>query len=174
MINKNFKNTDFRNVTITATSSAASISGVTGSATSLNLLSDLINDSSQSIQSKVIASVFLLVKRDVSDLANILLLKPECLWLKIDGGTLKDYYGRSSDIIPSFESYKESEVLKATFLIDPKNVYSILTGLGVTSSSAAAIGGLKNIFMYDLNQANRIRAIAAGPSNNITAASRWA
>lgn len=185
MINKNFNNTDFREVIIVEKSSEAPVESVKDfSSNKINLLSDLVIDTSKNNIEKIIASIFLLVKTpfDAAQGQNTLLLKPRCLWLQPKQSTnspnataLMDYYKREGNLIPNFAAYSNQENLKAGYLNKPETVKSILTLIGIQGvSDGAKIDGLSNVFMYDLNEGNRLRAItSSAPSANIVQSSRW-
>ena len=157
-VNKNLKFSDYKEVIIQADEVGKD-----------SLLVDLINSTSVDNNKKVIASIFLLAKYKNTDVTSFLVLKPKCLWLRIEGGTLKDV-NDSSTSIAKFQDYKAGEIVKVSFLSNPKTVSSILASQGVTLSS---INGLQNVFTYDLNESNRTRSAAISPVGNSNLNNIW-
>jgi len=133
------------------------------------LLSDLVNNTSVDNNKKVIASIFLIGKYQASDSKFFLILKPKCLWLKIENSTLKD--ADSSTSIAVFKSYKAGEIIKTSFLSSPALVSTILTAQGV--SGVSSIYGLSRCFVYDLNELNRTRSAAISPVGNSNLNNIW-
>jgi len=167
-INKNIKNSQFKEVTIQ--------NDIVGKA---QLLKDLVNDTSDE-KTKIIASIFLLGKSSSTEEFSFLILKPKCLWLSKSGGVLKDASGSTSGNIAAFLEYKNSEVIKASYLLTPHTVYSVLTSAGLTGLAAPVNGveqelihGLSHIFMYDINELNRTRSASISTTGNASLNSIW-
>ena len=136
------------------------------------LLQDLV-ESAVDNKSKIIASMFLFTKSTLaandSSSPFSLILKPKCLWLKQKSGSslLEDVYGNTNDTsnsikIPTFKDYKVGEKIKVSFLQDGKSVTDLLTEAGLQGiASDFKIGGLANVFEYDVNELNRTRNTSA-------------
>ena len=158
-LNKNLKFSDYKEVIIQNDKAGDKI-----------LLTDLINNSGSSPEDKVIASIFLIAKYKSTDAVSFLVLKPKCLWLNYSGGTLKDN-NDSSTSIAKFQDYKDGDVIKASFLSKSDTVKNILTSRGI--SNIDKIYGLPNVFMFDLNEFNRIRNAAISITGNSNLNSVW-
>ena len=167
-INKNIKNSEFKEVIIQNDESGKP-----------QLLKDLVNGASDE-KAKIIASIFLLGKSSATEAFSFLILKPKCLWLSKSGGALKDVSGSTSEKIAAFLEYKTSEVIKASYLLTPHTVYSILTSAGLAGLAAPVngeeketINGLSHIFMYDINELNRTRSASISTTGNASLNSIW-
>ena len=175
-INKNIKNADFREVFTYPDQTDDN---------KPKLLKDLVNTDA-TIKNKVIASIFLrCVKSDVvvngdpkANTETFLVLKPKCLWLKLSNGSIiVDVNNTPIQSISMFADYKEYEKFKISFLQRPYTVEEILIAQGVNTNGSPDnikdIWGLKYIFTYDLNEANRTRSASISTSGNTALNCVW-
>ena len=162
-VNKNLKFSDYKEVII--------LPDVTGSGDKDYIfLSD--NETARSTQQKVISSLFLKAKFKTSqdDTSFFVILKPECLWLKLTSGAIADCYGTSEDKMIKYAPYKQNEILKASFLKSSSSIQTLTTQQGVALST---LFGLSDVFMYDLNELNRSRVSGSGNGSSSSTISRW-
>jgi hypothetical protein len=175
MINKNIKNGDYREV-------FTFLDEDNNSPNKPKLLKDLVNTDA-TILAKVIASIFLrCVKSNVqitgdpkANTETFLVLKPKCLWLKISGSAIVDENNKPRQSISMFQDYVESEKFKISFLQRPYSVSEILTAQGVDTgaNNITDIWGIKYVFTYDLNEANRTRSASISAAGNTAINCVW-
>lgn len=171
MINNNIKNGDYREVFTFPDED-------NNSENKPKLLKDLVATDEKALK-KVIASIFLrCVKSNVpvngdpkANTETFLVLKPKCLWLKLSGASIIDVSNIEGKKIAMFRDYLSYEKFKISFLQRPYSVSEILTGQGIANIND--IWGIKYIFTYDLNEANRTRSASISTTGNAALNSIW-
>jgi hypothetical protein len=162
-INKNLKFSDYKEVIL--------LPDVLGAGDrDYIFLSD--NDAARTTKQKIISSLFLKAKFKTSqdDASFFFILKPECLWLKLTSGAIVDCYGTSEDKMIKYAPYKQSEILKASFLKSKYTIQDLTTQQGV---ALPELFQLSDVFMYDLNELNRSRVSGSGNGSSSSTISRW-
>lgn len=178
--NKNIKNGDFREIFTYPDENDDN---------KPKLLKDLVNTDA-SIKNKVIASIFLRCVKSKTinaydpkgNTEKFLVLKPRCLWLKVSNvggviGSIVDESGNARTSISMFQDYLEYEKFKVSFLQRPYTVEEILIAQGINTSGSSDnikdIWGLKYVFTYDINEANRTRSASISTSGNTAINCVW-
>lgn len=168
-LNKNLKFSDYKEVIILPDSVGDN---------EYKFLSDVSGD----ITKRVVSSLFLKARyKNAPTSSNyFLILKPECLWLKLlSSSTVVDAYGNPEDKMIRYVPYQENEILKASFLLSPVTIQDIMIkqGFSLTQEPKALPllfnDDITTVFMFDLNQLNRSRISGSGSGTSVSTISRW-
>jgi hypothetical protein len=174
-LNKNLKFSDYKEVV------------VLGDAVSGSEDYKFLSDDPRTVTQKVVSSLFLKVrsKNNTTNESFFLILKPECLWLRILSGSIVDSYGTPEDKMINYAPYKAGEILKAFFLQSPSpsnpltslSIKDVMLFQGfkadVAPKALDSLFGLSQILLYDSNELNRSRISGSGNGSSSNTISRW-